>query len=494
MRIFLIWSGRSSGLEFKTLISKLNKYPNELVYWVGVPEKKTYSPKNTVFHSYDDAMVARPANDIDVSEFPPPDENLIIRLYKTESIVLTMMNRMFDRLCVDERRHIYYTMVRYWLGVLKKYRPELIIFPNTPHFVYNYIIYELAHMLNIKIIMFDDTRIPGRLLFYSDFQRGSDVLREIIKRNKEKNFTIDDLSDDLKKYYEARTKKGYNTIPDYIRDQQKKHSFIYWLLYEPKIRESIRNLTFFIKAPRYLLSVVKRSGASIIKKPMLNLSYLLRYNLKKEYKAVQSKPDLSKKFIYFPLQKQPERTTSPQGDMFVDQILALEVLSASLPRGWIIYTKEHPLQWLDSGLGFSSSRYKGYYKEISEIKNVYIVPVNENSFNLINKSQAVAAVTGSAGWEAVLRGVPAIIFGYVWYQDCYGIFKVNGVESCRDVLRKIAGGFRVDSQQVINYLRAFDDSTIHAFVSQTASKASGLTRQESMDNIAQLILKEVNNI
>src|SRR3989344_1812448 len=55
---------------------------------------------------------------------------------------------------VDERKHLYYEMLSYWWGVVKKFRPECIIFTTVPHTVYDYLLYELARSLNIRTIMF----------------------------------------------------------------------------------------------------------------------------------------------------------------------------------------------------------------------------------------------------------------------------------------------------------------------------------------------------
>ena len=103
--------------------------------------------------------------------------------------------------------------------------------------------------------------------------------------------------------------------------------------------------------------------------------------------------------------------------MFVDQILMIETLAAALPEGWVLYVKEHPWQMWNNGLNYSSCRYPGYYKKISRLKNTFLVPIEANTFDLIKNCQAVATVTGTAGWEAVLRLKPAIVFGYAWYRE-----------------------------------------------------------------------------
>ena len=177
--------------------------------------------------------------------------------------------------------------------------------------------------------------------------------------------------------------------------------------------------------------------------------------------------------------------------MFADQILMIEILASVLPKGWLIYVKEHPIQWLRSGVEFSSSKYRGYYKKISEIKNVCLVPVETSSNRLIKESQAVAAISGAAGWEAVLRSKPAMIFGYPWYLDCPGLFRVSDSDSCKEALKKINQGFLLDRQQIINYLSSLDKAAIRAFLTPNAGEDANLTFEESMSNITNKLIEEL---
>lgn len=493
MRLFLFWADRGVSPELGKLMAELTHHGHEILYWVGQPEGTAFKPTGTIFHSYRDSVLGIPAEGIDITEFAPPSDDIIRQFYKTESILLTMMNRAFDGWCVDQRRHLYYEMLRYWYGVIKKYSPEAMVFPVVPHGPDDYLAFELARFFNIKTIVFDDTRFPGRLLPFNDFWIGSEELRVEFKKNENENFSVQDLSDDIRSYYAARSGAKQNIVPEYIKAQKKKYSIWHWLRSEPKIIASLKDLSVIYKAPRYVFSSIKLRGVGVVVKPFVSFSYLFRNNLKREYASVQVEPDLNKKFVYVPLQKQPERTTSPQGDMFVDQILMLEMLSASLPGDWMIYVKEHPLQWMHWGVQFSSYRYRGYYEKIAKIKNVRLIAPEIASYPLIDRSEAVAAVTGSAGWEAVMRGKSAVIFGRVWYVDCPGVFNVGNVDECRNALNKIADGFKPDKQKFINYLKSFDDVTLRGQVSHTSAIGSLVTKQESMKNITQAILKELAN-
>ncbi|MDP2946804.1 MAG: hypothetical protein Q8N88_01705 [Nanoarchaeota archaeon] len=124
------------------------------------------------------------------------------------------------------------------------------------------------------------------------------------------------------------------------------------------------------------------------------------------------------------------------------------------------------------------------------MKKFQIFTYKTNTYTLINKSQAVATVTGRAGWEALLRSKPAMVFGYPWYRDCPEMFKVKDVESCREALKKIINGYVVSQQQIMHYLKCFDNSTIHGYFPDL-EKNSELTIEENRDNIVQKILLEI---
>ncbi len=477
MRVFLIWAGKYK--ESEGIISELIRRNHKILYWVGLKDGDELSDclreQGTIFHDHFAAWDGTPAKNVDPGEFDPPGKDLIEKFYKVESLILTMMNKHFDKMCVDERRHLYYNMLGYWHGVIKKYKPEAIIFPIVPHTVYNYIIYELAKLLDIKTVMFEDSWVSDRMLMYNDWEEGSRQLKKRMEINQGKNFSIDDLSQDLQEYYNLQMGGDSNDAkPLYLKAWEKQFIGAGAVIKRLKILlYSLKDGTFFKKIINYL-------------------SKHLRQNLKKEYCAVQVEPDFSKKFVYMPLNFQPERTSSPQGDMFVDQILIIETLSASLSKDWVIYVKEHPTQWwLRDGLIYSSVRYRGYYERIARLKNVYIVPITVDTYTLTNKSQVVATVTGTAGWEATLRLKPVIIFGYPFYRDFPFLFRVKDVETCKAAFKKITKGFKFSKQDVLNYLKSFDESTTHGFIEIGIEENSKFSKEESLQNMAEAILSDI---
>lgn len=472
------------------MLQKLEGGRHQILYWVGYEDSEAHRFPNTIFHSYRDAVWAIPPKGIDSLEFPPPGADIISKLYADESIILTMLNAFMPDKDVSERKRLYYRLLSYWLGTLKKYQPEAIIFGYVPHYVYDYLIYALARLLGIKTLMFLDTTIPRRTLLLDDIFGGSELLKRAMKINSEKNFSLDDLNGDLKNYYQKNSNVGYTLLPSHIQYQKKKFSFIYKIFNLIK-RGDFFKPSIFKRAYSYLDRSWRKASWELFRKKIARISWQFRDNLKKEYNRVQSKADFTNKFVYVPLQVQPECTTCPQGGRFSEQILMLEILSAALPAGWLIYAKEHPIQWLRYGVGFSPDKYRGFYEQMAKIKNVKLMPVEINSYDLLNSSQAVATITGTVGWEAILRSKPTVIFGYPWYKDCPVLFRVNDTESCRQALAKIKNGFKVDQQKIIDYLKIFDEATVRCYMSPSVGEGTGLTKSESMANIAQAILKEL---
>ena len=52
-----------------------------------------------------------------------------------------------------------------------------------------------------------------------------------------------------------------------------------------------------------------------------------------------------------------------------------------------------------------------------------IVDLNEDSYNLLNKSLFTATISGSIAFESALLGIKSIVFGTTWYDGCPNIFK-----------------------------------------------------------------------
>jgi len=363
MRIFVILGNNEQ--EFVNLAPAFKEHFHEVIYWVGLHKVDENIFPNVIFHNHQEARAGIPAEGIDTSSFLPPGADLIEKLYRVESVFSTIMNRKkFGRKFMDQQKHVYYEMLQYWYGIIKKYKPDVIFFGTIPHAPHNYLIFELAQLLGIKTLLIYDTWVSDRLLLYDDFWKGSNILQAEIEKNKGKFFSLEDLSNDLQDYYKKQINFDHDATPMYMKNLEMQYLANKSFSAKLKIiKESIKDLTIFKRAFNYFSNKRKQS-------------------FKKEYISLQIKPNLTKKFIYVPLQYQPECTTSPMGNMFADQILMIKILSASLPEDWVIYVKEHPTQWRFTGGSYSNYRYPEYYQKIVSLKNTFIVSVNIDTYIL----------------------------------------------------------------------------------------------------------------
>jgi hypothetical protein len=184
----------------------------------------------------------------------------------------------------------------------------------------------------------------------------------------------------------------------------------------------------------------------------------VKQRLLERYKALSTPVKLDVPYVFVALHYQPEQTTCPTGGVFMDQYLMVELLSGTVPEGWLVYVKEHPFQFSMRGIG-ERGRVPEFYDDLVALPNVRLVPWTTAPFGLIDNARAVATVTGTSGTEAVIRGTPVLVFGYAWYRDCEGVFYTPTTQSCRAALAAIAAGYRVDSQKVRLFLHTVESAS-----------------------------------
>jgi Capsule polysaccharide biosynthesis protein len=195
---------------------------------------------------------------------------------------------------------------------------------------------------------------------------------------------------------------------------------------------------------------------------MSNFYDKIRFILQKVEWADNSfadKIDLKEKYLYYPLHINPEYSTQIQGTMWLDQLHLIELLAKSVPFDWKIYVKEHPGTLIDR------VRPKGFYKRIKALPNVFLLPIDADMHSLISNAQLVAVITGTSGWEAILRGKPVIGFAdNMWdvlglSRKCSDIDKIS--LNIREELEKSKQISREErKKRIISFLSAM---LIHSF-------------------------------
>jgi hypothetical protein len=110
----------------------------------------------------------------------------------------------------------------------------------------------------------------------------------------------------------------------------------------------------------------------------------------------------NRKFVYFPLQQEPEASTLVLSPEHPNQEATLIELSLSLPADCTLVVKEHLWQ--------VGRRPDGFYRRISEIPNVLLIHPEASSLMLIKMAALVCTISSSAGYESAVLGQRTVFF------------------------------------------------------------------------------------
>src|SRR5690606_3825451 len=93
-------------------------------------------------------------------------------------------------------------------------------------------------------------------------------------------------------------------------------------------------------------------------------------------------------FVYFPLHVDPEASTMVLAPDHTDQLAVIESLAKRLPFGMSLVVKER--------VRMLGRRPRGFYETIRRFPSVSLASPLESTFQLIQRSTFVAAITGTA--------------------------------------------------------------------------------------------------
>lgn len=436
------------------------------IYWVNRNFKNKIKDAfpNILIHDATEAIRGRFPDKYEYTSNICLDENTIQEYSQYESIVLKMMDRLdignITGNCFShaDRVEYYHKQLAQWLYIVEDLNPDVVIFGATPHGIYDYVLYTICEQKNIETIIFTHTSLPNRFLTRNKIHQNPIESEEICSDN---NVSI---SKETRKYIEKISGEYEKAEPGYM---QKESRTLINIMYDiPSIFSSIRNIireTASINDKRTRI-VVKKKGKSLEESVFKDWEWkahkiksnAYKYKLKKKYEDKDTRPNYSDKYIYFPLHYQPERTTSPEGGQYVRQYLIVNLLSSLVSDDTQIYVKEHPSQF-SSRLNGERGRKPKNYRDFTNINNVKLITLSADQFDLIDNSKFVVTVTGTAGWEAILRGTPTIVFGNAWYRSspgCYYVKTRSELENAIDDI--IFRNFQIPSEEVENFISSVE--------------------------------------
>jgi len=440
--------------------------------------------------------------DVKRNVFPPPVQALQHGPFDRhcQTVWIEMAQLIFDQyhrwdrsgdFTTLERTEHFYEALVFWNALIERDQPDAILFRNAPHAVYDLMLLGLARSRGIRTFMFHHTSVPPYSIASADLDRGSQPFHEGLRlaqweiqagrQPDERELHPHVLEaiqkmrlsyDDAMPWYQASSVAGLKQGWTFQRIKKTASHVLH--SFKKELKRWCRGRVDHSVSSINNGSLTKERGRHL-RDSYFGAFQLTRYAIDRIFErrrvialracyqkfAKWNESDPPRSFVYVAFSFQPEATSNPHAGIYAQQLLMVNALATALPEGWTLVVREHPAQFNWEFIG-QVSRNEEYYRLLSVMPRVRLAPLNLDPFHLMDSCVAVATLVGTSGWEALVRGKPALIFGDIWYDRCAGVFRVRNQEDCRKAFQQIAAGVSLRPEIVADFVKELDFSAIQA--------------------------------
>ncbi len=328
--------------------------------------------------------------------------------------------KMFYRNLLDEEldKQLYNELVteycRFWFYLIRQYNLEALILHEMPHIPYSYIGYLIFKSLGLITIFSSTFPIKGKTFITNSIENYC-----LFNRHNDQYSTKDKLNNEENNFYNDKLVQEFSIAPN--AQPRKSVPFLKAMLV------TIRNFLFPQKFQRLQFKVIYKNRFHHLndrKYYLLMLLRILRKHFdKKLYIKLSSDFTPSEKLkIFFALHFEPELAVYPLAGENFNQFEIIKDLSKQIGERGTVYIKEHP--WVfDYSKPKGIIRQKHFYEGLINLKNVKFLDYTADVSKLIDKIDLMVTLTGTIGWEAFLKKIPVLYYGYPWYAGLPGTRK-----------------------------------------------------------------------
>ena len=440
--------------------------------------------------------------------------NDFTKLYKIKKISEYMLNRFNwnNSFSCKEKKKLINHHFLYSEFLIEKFNPDIVIFQEVPHFVYDYILYEICKIKKIKTLIFAYANISGFSFLIDNIWNTSKKLNYFYKKNQ--------VEYKLKDIFLKNFNKEYLRIKNNTETQPPSEKWVH-----NKISKNINNLKIFPK--------IKKLFFKDIKEGIFNLSKLFRSNkltnasnmkiknksfkifpsylriflnikfseyrtikLHKFYKKIsKNKPNLKKNYISFFLHYEPERSISPQAGLLYNQFKLARCFAENLPKNWFLYVKEHRKTFYTHLLMRNQYRLKQDYINLLKNKNIILVDDEYPSLDLIKNAKANITSNGTAGLESIIHLRPLLTFGYSWlnkFKYCFSIRTKKNIKKTIKLLLKDKITFNENDVKI--FLKSLEETSYNMYhVSSLKYEKTSISEEKNINNLYSSIIDYHDN-
>lgn len=410
-----------------------------------------------------------------------------------------------------EKKVLTEHLIKYSEFLVEYLKPDIVFFNEVPHFVYDYILYEICKIKKIKTLIFAYSNITGYSFVIDNIWTTSKKLDFLYK--KKISNSIDNLNLNF-------FKKEYMRIKDQTLTQPPSELWV-----QNKIKINNSNLNFIKKIKNLYFSNFKQTfeninkifrsnkttNASNMKIKNINFkkfpSYLRIFiNIKiSEYKTnklkifykkiCEKKPDLTKNYINFFLHYEPERSISPQAGLLYDQFKLAIYFAENLPKNWFLYVKEHRKTFNTHFLMRNQYRSKQDYINLLKNKNIILVDDEYPSLELIKHAKANITSNGTAGLESIIHLRPLLTFGYSWLNKFKYCFSIRTKKKILKIIKLLLNDKIIFNENDVKiFLKSFEEASYNMYhVSSLKYEETPNSEEKNINNLYNSIIDYHDN-
>lgn len=291
----------------------------------------------------------------------------------------------------NDVNNLFHMYAQFFNKRLIENKIDILFFMNIPHEGPLYVLYSVARALKIKTYVTKPGPHPCTLW----------------------------IADGLEDFGTFETVQGAQKSYDLVSEPETPF-YMKW--------KDVQNNRRFVRS-KYSVELFKyvckfALGASLWNKKSLSRSFERILSIHDKFTIIADRKSVNldaltqNKYVYFALHRQPECSADTQGHEYGDQLYAVERLRFILPASVTIIVKENPKQ-------VRHARPDSFFSRLELLENVRYVPSDAPTYELIRKSEFVATLAGTVGFESLVLGKAVIIFGDAWYSSLPGCFRYS---------------------------------------------------------------------
>jgi hypothetical protein len=409
----------------------LQNYPNfnmSVIYDVNYIQKKDFLKQKLVKFSktwflQDEIKVNTENIDIKyLEEFEKREKIDLWKLAYTERLFLNY--NQYYQFSEKEILSILEKQCKFFEKIFDEFKPDYLLMRVTD-WSRNHLLALLCKSKKIPVLMFCPSRLSLRCNIGPEFD-------QIYFPSKEFELNL----------------KNLDEIKHHIKNKGKSKEFSSIVKRGEKISIFTKIKLFFlymkILGEKDYKEFYENFGRSQVKVIINELSLEIKSKSRKRFLEKKCESIPNKPYVYFPLQFEPERDLLILSPFFTNQLEIIKQIARSLPIGFVLCVKEHPVMRIRNWRDVS------FYKEILKLPNVKLIHFQISGNELIKKSKLVISINGSSSLEALIEEKPSIIFIETSFSDIKGIKVVKDVTQLPLLIKELLIT-SVDKEKVVEY-------------------------------------------